>query len=398
MVVNGSGKGFAIRFKKILDELTPDWKAISLFQPIRWSENDPLEQFVNSSLLLDAGISDLSGSNSLLLQHYCLEKLDRDKLIENKNLLNALFGLLVTAHYQTKPSNVAYLLDDEKVNIYAVINNNRVLAVLCAEEEGGFSTDLSREVFLGNRRIKGHLIPQSLTFHGGIDDAAVACCQRIIRIAVHPALQRQGIGRSVIEQFINQIGQDADYIGTSFACTVDVLSFWKQCGFMPARLGLKRDASNGTHSLLMLKPVTETGRVLVEKSQLTFKDTFIHQLPEVFSDIEIEILVSLVNSFDNLRVDMTTNDRLVLDSFCYSHRGYEVCLPAIVRFARQLIFTKAFSALGLQEQKIIINKALKRLTWERVVCELGLSGKREAESLIKSALGKAVEEMKALRR
>lgn len=384
----GSGKGFTIRFKRILNQLTPDWRSISLSEPIRWSDNDPVEAFVNSVLLLDVDVSDLVNNALSDVQNYRLEKLDRDILIKDKNRLNALFGLLVTAHYQTKPSDITYLLDDEKVGIYAIIESNRILAVICAEEEGGFSADLSREIFLGNRRVKGHLIPQSLTFHSGISHAAESVCQRIIRIAIHPDIQRQGLGQHIVKQFIKLVEHDAQYIGTSFACTSDVLAFWQKCGFSPARLGLKRDASNGTHSLIMLKTTSKIGQEFVNEAGNVFRDALIYQMPEVFRDFETELAIDLVGQHESLSINVSKEDEFVLDSFCHSHRGYEVCLPAIMRFFQQAVFTSSFAGLSLREQKVLIDKILKRQTWKDVVSGLGLAGKREAELLVKSAVGK----------
>ena len=42
----GTGRGFSLRFARILDRLAPGWQALQLAQPIRWREDDPLEQFV----------------------------------------------------------------------------------------------------------------------------------------------------------------------------------------------------------------------------------------------------------------------------------------------------------------------------------------------------------------
>jgi tRNA(Met) cytidine acetyltransferase len=387
----GSGKGFAIRFKKILNQQTPQWQSISLSEPIRWSKNDPLETFVNDVLLLNADMSDLSGFPLGGVERYQLEKLDRNALITNKDQLDALFGLLVTAHYQTKPSDIAYLLNDEKVGLYAVIEGGHILAVICAEEEGGFSGGLSEAIYQGSRRIKGHLIPQSLTFHSGIEQASELVCQRIIRIAVHPELQGAGLGQRIVRQFVTLVAKSTDYVGTSFACTSDVLAFWQKCEFSPARLGLKRDASNGTHSLMMLKPLSPLGCELVDKAEAVFKDALVYQMPEVFREFETELLIILLSSYKGSLMPMLKADEQELDSFCHTHRGYEVCLPAITRFAQQVIFTTLFVELDVLEKQILIDKVLKKLSWNEVVTGLELTGKREAEMFVKSGLAKLLK-------
>jgi tRNA(Met) cytidine acetyltransferase len=50
----GTGRGFALRFRKTLDTLTPNWRFCELYQPVRWADDDRLELFSFDALLLDA--------------------------------------------------------------------------------------------------------------------------------------------------------------------------------------------------------------------------------------------------------------------------------------------------------------------------------------------------------
>ena len=58
----GTGRGFEIRFRKILDRLTPDWRALTLTTPIRWASDDPIEALAARALLLDAAPAPDSGA------------------------------------------------------------------------------------------------------------------------------------------------------------------------------------------------------------------------------------------------------------------------------------------------------------------------------------------------
>ena len=53
----GTGRGFHLRFKKVLDEQTPDWQELHLVEPIRWSLSDPLEPLIFRLLGLNTDIS-----------------------------------------------------------------------------------------------------------------------------------------------------------------------------------------------------------------------------------------------------------------------------------------------------------------------------------------------------
>ena len=50
----GSGRGFELRFRVALDRDMPQWRAMRLKEPVRWAVDDPLEDLINRSLLLDA--------------------------------------------------------------------------------------------------------------------------------------------------------------------------------------------------------------------------------------------------------------------------------------------------------------------------------------------------------
>ena len=60
--------------------------------------------------------------------------------------------------------------------------------------EGGFDRELAQQIYDGRRRPRGHLLPQTLSAHAGLGEAPRLRCARVIRIAVHPAVQKRGLG------------------------------------------------------------------------------------------------------------------------------------------------------------------------------------------------------------
>ena len=56
--------------------------------------------------------------------------------------------------------------------------------MLWATVEGGLDSELAEQVMLGKRRLRGHLLPQSLATHSGFAKAACQSLLRIVRIAV----------------------------------------------------------------------------------------------------------------------------------------------------------------------------------------------------------------------
>ncbi|MDD5391506.1 MAG: GNAT family N-acetyltransferase [Thiothrix sp.] len=262
----GSGRGFALRFQKALDERVPGWQSLRLHQPIRWAEHDPLEQFINQTLLLDADLAPFPPSGGRVGDGGgCAEyhHLNRDELVENEPLLRQLFGLLITAHYQTRPSDLRQMLDAPDISIHVLEQQSTIVAVALLSREGGLDPELTAAIHAGKRRPHGHPVPQTLTFHAKIPGAAELLCERVMRIAVHPNLQNRGLGGQLLEHLVEFAAQGgADYIGVSYAMTPELLRFWERAGFVLARVGFRKDTASGSRSVVQVKALSAKGKAL----------------------------------------------------------------------------------------------------------------------------------------
>ncbi len=256
----GSGRGFALRFQKQLDALAPDWMAVRLQQPIRWAENDPLEHFINQALLLDAESAVVPFDYAQGTNYHCL---NRDELTQNEPLLRQLFGLLITAHYQTRPSDLRQMLDAPDISIHVLEQSGLIVAVALLSREGGLDAELTAAIHAGTRRPHGHPIPQTLTFHAKIPTAAELICERVMRIAVHPDRQNHGWGAHLLEHLLGFATRSgADYVGVSYAMTPELLRFWERAGFVLARVGFRQDTASGSRSVVQVKALSARAHAL----------------------------------------------------------------------------------------------------------------------------------------
>jgi tRNA(Met) cytidine acetyltransferase len=257
----GTGRGFDVRFRDTLDRLTPNWREISLDTPIRWADGDPLEALTFRALLLDAAPATAEELNEADTADIRCERLDRDALVGDEKTLRELFGLLVLAHYQTRPMDLRMLLDGPNVRIYALRWRDHLVATLLAAEEGGFADPALREaIFSGRRRPRGHLLPQTLSMHAGLAEAPALRYLRVIRIAVHPALARRGLGRTLLRRLARDgRAEGVDLLGASFGATPELIRFWGRCGFRPAQMGTRRNAASGEHALVVLRRLDARG-------------------------------------------------------------------------------------------------------------------------------------------
>lgn len=382
----GSGRGFAINFRKVLDNEAPEWKSCKLKTPIRWQENDTLEQFTFEALLLNAEVPDESLISVISLEECLFTKINKQKLLFNNHRLEQLFGLLVSAHYQTKPSDLMHLLDDDSVNIYCLEANESIVAVCLVITEGNISSELSEEIFTGKRRLQGHLVAQALSSNNGIEFAPQLKGERISRIAVHPQLQGKGFGSLLIKNIIDR--SKSDYLSTCYGATQPLISFWKNLSFKQVHVGIKRDASSGAHSVTMLYPKTSDGIKLSKLAELNFSNNFFHLLSDPLKELESDIVLPLLPNlpFKNF----TDHDLKTISSFSNGSRGYENTLFLLWRLVCSSLSKN--EELNDIERKVLIIKVLQKHSWSVLIEKLEneVSGKKQALSLIRQAITKLI--------
>ncbi len=392
----GTGRGFALRFKKQLDFITPNWKKLSLLQPIRYADNDPLEQFLFDSLLLNAKPVDAEKLTNFTLAECRYEKIDSETLIKDEVLLREVFGLLVLAHYQTRPTDLRHLLDGKEVTVSVIKWQEHVIATALCVLEGGFDEVLAKDIHYGKRRPRGHLVPQSLAVHAGIADAPLYKTERVMRIVVHPALQRRGVARlllKTIESF-----STADYLSCSFGATQGLLEFWNKQGFEAARIGLSRDASSGCHSVIMMKPLTDQGRLLFSKARIQFWRYFSVLLSEPLRDFEEELIQALektrlpIQKLADEELEISEQDQQDIHSFAYGHRGYENCMLVLQKIVHKSVKNEAiWSQINDNEKIMLQQKILEQKSWLEVSQQVSLSGRKQVLKKIRDIIQHIVE-------
>lgn len=375
----GTGRGFTLRFRKNLKEVTPKYRSLHIHQAIRWADNDPLEQLVFSSLLLDATPASDELVSGACHDHCEWVQFDREKLAGDENLLRQVFGLLILAHYRTRPFDLRHFLDGPNIEVYGLLYNGRLVATVMAAREGGIEASLIEPVWLGQRRVRGHLIPQSLSNHVGIPEAITLRGLRILRVAVHSAVRRRGLGAMLLEQ-VRATAQERriDYLGTSFGATSDLVDFWHHNQYKPVRVGLQREAASGCYSLMMLRPLSESGTRLLHDAQSRFYENVLLQLPESLHAMEPELVIQMFRSMVTSESErLTPGDWQDLKSFCNGHRLYESCLPAL----RRLTLLALAQGVGdTKRLRPLIAKILQLVSWSQLAVMENVTGKKQAES------------------
>jgi len=388
----GTGRGFALRFNKVLDAQTPGWQQLHLQQSIRWAEDDPMEQFVFNALLLDASIAAEAELEGIDCNACHREQLQREQLLRDETLLSQVFGLLVLAHYRTRPNDLRQLLDSPGLQIHILRHHNQVVAVALLIEEGEIDEALGKQVYLGHRRLHGHLLPQSLAFHAGMLEAPQLRYLRLMRIAAHPAVQGRGLGSRLVSEVAAGIDKNRyDCLGTSFGVTIELLRFWQRLQFLPVRLGLTREHSSGTHSLIMLQGISNSGREFTRETHARMQTQLPALLSDPLRDLDPQLAGLLLQDKHHPTSEIEPQDWQDIFSFAWANRGYEFCLAAIIKLVAQATADAAcMSDLSVQQRCLLTTRVIQKRDWAETVAQCGLSGRGEAIRLLRETMQKMV--------
>ncbi len=326
----GSGRGFALRFSRMLDATKPGWLKLNPTQPIRWSIGDPVEAFINDALLLETQITPLTDANTQLLQavRSRTRLIDTSELVENDKLLNDVFGLLLQAHYQTTPTDLRNLLDQTDLlvfvqHIYLEDLGHVLTGAALVAIEGEIAPHLHTAIVQKHRRLPDQILPQLLA--QTIADISTLSTRfaRIVRIAVHPNIQGNGFGTALYKSIEQQLPRSASVplcLGASFGADEQSLSFWLKLGLTPIHYGYKSNPRSGLRSACLL--TSDDGemqdKIGIAASVLSHNLEAIKNLPSIDKTV-MEALREASNTAIKLRDKVCAR---LIHAYSLGHRSF----------------------------------------------------------------------------
>jgi tRNA(Met) cytidine acetyltransferase len=382
----GTGRGFQLRFMRHLERETPQWHELQLHEPIRWAADDPLEPLVFRLLALDAEPAPDTLLSDASTQSAMPEIPERQRLLKNEADLGQIFGLLVLAHYRTTPLDFRLLLDAPNLRLILLRHRGAVAGVALLAAEGDFDASMCEQIWSGRRRPRGHLLAQSLAAHVGIREAPRLKGLRVMRIAIHPAVQRRGLGTLLVGEIRRHAADNGfDYVGTSFGATPALIDFWRHNGLHPVRLGLRPGGSSGGHSVMLIEPLTAAGNAMAAEAS----ERFGRQLPALLGDPLRELpgamAAQLLTSLDSeAQIRLSAAEWLDLAGYAFARRGYESSLPAIEKLA---LFGLVRGELPTEDAELLVMRVVQKRTWADSARHCSLSGRREIEARLRGIVG-----------
>ena len=375
----GSGRGFAVVFGQMLRHHSRGARAVQLHSPARWSVGDPLEKLAYEFLLLDAA-SDPAPPE--LNPEFQVREVSADELMRDESLLRQVYGLLVQAHYRTRPFDLRQLLDSDSLRIEVAWADGAVVGVLVGSREGLLEPAAAAAIVRGERRPRGHLLVETLAAHLGESEAAALSVLRIMRIAVAPGWRRRGIGSRLV-RFLNEESQQ-DLIGTVFSLSPGVCEFWQGLGFRPVRLGLRRQRTSAGHSLTLIMPGNPRSQALVARASEVFQRAFPIRLAGPFRDLPAADGVAVLRLFRGPEVALGLE---ALCEYAHSHRSLESVFMTLWRLLPELIRREILRG---QDAQLLLCRVLQQRSDSTCAELFSLSGRAEVDRRMRTILGSAL--------
>ena len=357
----GSGMGFKLKFTKILANL--NYKQITMIQPIRWNEHDPLENTINKSLLLDNSQDTLAKTK---IKNLIYQEVSTKKIADNPLLVKQIFILLINAHYQTSPNDLMQILEDPNLVLWLASNPAaQPAAVLLAFKEGGI------EQIIANKRYQGHLVAQLLFQQSQQKSWLTQTSYRINRLAVHPELQNQSIGSNLLNAFIKNRQQKAElsYLSVSFAATTKLINFWTKQHFLPAYLGIKRDKSSATYSITMLYGLNDFSQQQIFSNMTIYATQFAYLLQSTFQSLDVNLIIKLLQ--------LLNFKKIALPIGYLNNQPFETVSSLLQQWS--LANPNKINKLTMPIKDVWVKKILQNKSWQEVVSQSDYISRKQIE-------------------
>jgi tRNA(Met) cytidine acetyltransferase len=375
----GTGRGFMLRFMAALD--STELLQLELRDPVRWCRGDRLESWLNRVLMLDSeALADCTATADASACE--LQLLEDPGSPEFFPLLQQVYRLLNAAHYRTRPSDLRMLMENPDLRLVIARAGGQVVGAILLNLEGGFDDELCEQVFLGQRRPRGHLLAQMLTAHAGLRRFAGYRGLRVQRIAVATAWRRRGLGSRLIEAALEHArAASLDYLGASFAFDRETASFWQQTGFVLVHISYAQGKSSGDHSIAVLQPLVQDLDVDLDRLQVRICQQLPAWMTQFLQEMEAEQVVALLR-FAGYQPSLSDLELGEVEAFALGNKGFELCFVSLQKFIMRCLARSAVRD-GRHFDRLLVEKAVQNRDWDRLEQEPAATGRKQLQKRLR---------------
>ncbi|MHA2230886.1 MAG: GNAT family N-acetyltransferase [Candidatus Hodarchaeales archaeon] len=344
---------------------------MTMSTPIRFPKDDPVEKWLFRALLLDAEPSQLNRERMLRKDlELSFVRLSKEQLfsISSEKTLRSVFGLFVYSHYRNQPNDVSIAADAPNYDIYVLClkeHQKMPLVAILGCWEGNF--DEQTIAFLDKHPdTQGNVIPLTfLRYHD--KNFAKLKGIRIVRIATHPDRQSEGLGGYALESLTTSATQaGADWVGSSFGATTQLVRFWTAYGFQPIHIRPTASPTTGEYSIVVAKGVSINGQQAVERANADFLIRFSELLQSLYKNLDTELAQELLKSCSRIpdfSTRLTQSMRLRAWRYCWGQLYPIVAIEALRELAIWYFLYRPPVRLSRAQELILISRILQSQTW-----------------------------------
>lgn len=362
----GTGQRFAVTFEPRLENAREKVRKVSLRDPIRFAPSDPIEPWLFHTVLLNATAIPNQVITDCTLDSVRYEALEATRLSSNESLLRQVFGLLNHAHYKTEPSDVVRLLDAPNIIVRALLDDEYVVAVAMLAREGNFDPDTQQAINAGER-IRGNVIPDLLSSQLRDETAGLPTGLRVVRIATHPGLRREGFGSALLTEIQDEFSGAIDWVGTSFGATPELLSFWEANGFGMVHVSITRNQTTGSHSAVMLSGVSETGVAVLSRHSDWFANRLCGLVVGAYRSLDPAVLIAAIRSVQtDVTFELSEREQSYVSGSIEGPGLYDLNPAAFRKLGLNYFLTTESPQMSREAERFVVVRLLQDRDWNHI--------------------------------
>jgi len=379
----GAGRGFSIRFlKAIKEDKRAEIIEYEMEEPIRYSEDDPIERWQFDTLLLDAEPAELTREDheAIAKGEFVYVKPDLEKWFskEGEKELKQFFGIYVLAHYRNQPDDLGMMADAPHHTIRALkLKTGKIVCSVQLAEEGPIPEDMVDNLLLGGR-IPGNIIPDRFLKHIRIREFAKTVGWRIVRIATHPQVMSRGIGSEMLKRLIEEAKERGyDWVGAGFGVNDRLLKFWIKNGFIPIHISPDRNPVSGEYTVIVVYPLNKETEDMVKIANREFRIKLLNSLHDNYRDLELNVAYQMLKYppepiTPDYKPKLTPIQWDRLRIYSLGPMTYEAACDIIYELAKTYFTSSSKPELSELEEKILLMRVLQANSWGTVADELNV--------------------------
>jgi tRNA(Met) cytidine acetyltransferase len=334
-----SGRAFDLRMQYPIKQNFESQLLLSPMQPWRWLADDPIESLIDAIVLNGAkSISqpkDGSYDNVDKIfdeNRVNIRKVAQQKLLNDEQELENIFGLLRDTHYQTTVKDLQHLLDGNDISLWVLEEktSKNLLGVLLLTVEHGIEHSLHEAILRKQRRLRHHLLAQLLAQTANSTNHLTSGFARVVRISVAHSMRRKGIGSMLINHAEHELINKSTTcngiaaVGASFANDSASMEFWRSNGYTTFHKGYRKNPRTGKHAVAVLKSHDTTIKKALNAAAQIVIDNQAWQLAKT---------ISIDPERTHPKTHRQPSDQQLLEQFAMGYRSVHDTYAALSRLS-----------------------------------------------------------------